>query len=226
MNRKFIAAVAAAIIIFTIILIICCWPKAPEAPSDTVIPTSGGRKLPTVTPAPIEPTVCDIGGGLTVTIEDGKLPVLSGSDTMPTVTKEPTPTPRPTKAPTKAPTSTPKPKQVAVDADDRELLAQVMYWENYSTGEEAMLLTGSVVLNRRDHCSWCPNTIKGVLYQKGQYSTTGKFFTKKIPARVYELADQLLESGSICPENVVFQAMFKQGSGVYKQIGTEYFCYE
>ena len=69
-----------------------------------------------------------------------------------------------------------------VNQEDRELLAQVMYWENYCNGEEAMLLTGSVVLNRRDHCSWCPDTIKGVLYQKGQYSTTSKFFTKEIPA--------------------------------------------
>lgn len=113
-----------------------------------------------------------------------------------------------------------------VNKNDRELLAQVMYWENYSNGEEAMLLTGSVVLNRRDYCEWCPDTIEGVLYQKGQYSTTGKFYTKEIPAEVYDLAEKLLRGGSVAPENVIYQAMFTQGSGVYKKVGTDYFCYE
>ena len=113
-----------------------------------------------------------------------------------------------------------------VNKTDRELLAQVMYWENYSNGEEAMLLTGSVVLNRRDYCEWCPNTIEGVLYQKGQYSTTGKFYTKEIPAEVYDLAEKLLRYGSVAPETVIYQAMFTQGSGVYKKVGTDYFCYE
>lgn len=113
-----------------------------------------------------------------------------------------------------------------VNKNDRELLAQVMYWENYNNGEEAMLLTGSVVLNRRDYCEWCPDTIEGVLYQKGQYSTTGKFYTKEIPAEVYDLAEKLLRGGSVAPENVIYQAMFTQGSGVYKKVGTDYFCYE
>lgn len=113
-----------------------------------------------------------------------------------------------------------------INQEDRELLAEVMYWENYWNGEEAMLLTGSVVLNRRDHCEWCPDTIEGVLYQKGQYSTTSKFFTKEIPAEVYDLAEKLLREGSIAPDNVIFQAMFPQGSGTYKKIGTDYFCYE
>lgn len=113
-----------------------------------------------------------------------------------------------------------------VDSEERELLAQVMYWENYWNGEEAMLLTGSVVLNRRDHCSWCPNTIKEVLYQKGQYSTTKYFYTKDLPDNVYKLSEQLLRYGSIAPDNVMFQAMFPQGSGIYKKVGTDYFCYE
>lgn len=116
--------------------------------------------------------------------------------------------------------------------EDLSLLAEVMYHENYSTGRtweercECMLLTGSVVLNRRDHCSWCPDTIKGVLYQDGQYATTGKFFTVDIPESVYGLAKQLLEEGSIAPEGVVFQSMHIQGSSIYKVIEGEYFCWE
>lgn len=166
---------------------------------DRITPTVTPTRKPTATPYP---TVTPI----------------------PTIEPTATPTTTPTTTPTPRPTATPVP--VHVSSDDRELLAQVMYWENYSNGDEAMLLTGSVVLNRRDHCDWCPDTIREVLYQKGQYSTTGKFFTRKIPDKVYDLADQLLEYGSIAPENVIYQSMSKQGSGVYKKVGTDYFCYE
>lgn len=107
--------------------------------------------------------------------------------------------------------------------EDLELLAEVMYHENYCNGERCMLLTGSVVLNRKASPGY-PDTIKDVLYQKGQYSTTKKFFKTKIPERVYELAEELLIGGSIAPENVVFQATFKQGK-VYEIIKGEYFCY-
>lgn len=110
--------------------------------------------------------------------------------------------------------------------EDLELLANCMYWENFWNGDYIMLLTGSVVLNRVNHCSWCPDDIKGVLYQKGQYSTVNKFFTRKIPDEVYGLAKQLLIFGSICPKNTVFQAMFPQGSGIYYQENGEYFCFE
>lgn len=144
----------------------------------------------------------------------------------PTATPAPTPTntPMPTEIPAEKPTATPT--EAPIDKRDLDLLAEVMYWENYWNGTEAMLLTGSVVLNRRDYCTWCPGTIEEVLYQKGQYSTTNKFFTEELPAEVYELAEQLLRNGSIAPSNVVFQSMFEQGSGVYKKVGTDYFCYE
>ncbi len=108
---------------------------------------------------------------------------------------------------------------------DRELLAAVMYLENYNNGEYIMLLTGSVVLNRVKRAGW-PNTIYDVLSQKGQYATWKDIGKKDPPAEVYALADKLLAEGSIAPENVVYQAMFKQGSGLYHAENGEYFCYE
>lgn len=108
--------------------------------------------------------------------------------------------------------------------EELELLANVIYHENYCNGEYIMKLTGSVVLNRVK-ASWYPDTIKGVLYQKGQYSTVDKFYTTKIPDSVYDIARGLLIGGSIAPKEVVFQSMFKQGSGVYYTENHEYFCY-
>ena len=117
--------------------------------------------------------------------------------------------------------------------EDIELLAEVMWNENGVNGEEVMYYTGAVVMNRVNSPTW-PNSVKKVLYQKGQYSTTHKFYTREIPVEVYLLALRILKFGTDdVPKNVVYQAMFKQGKGVWKAIPSvysdkdiEYFCYE
>ena len=111
--------------------------------------------------------------------------------------------------------------------EDINLLAEVMYHENWNTDSEhlAAYYTGAVVMNRVKSKDW-PNTIKEVLYQKGQYSTTKKFFTKEIPAECYELAEMILREGTPdVPENVIFQSMRKLGKGTWKKVNTDYFCY-
>lgn len=113
--------------------------------------------------------------------------------------------------------------------EDIELLAEVMYHENWHTDKEhlAAYYTGAVVLNRVKH-KWFPNTIKAVLYQKGQYATTHKFFTKTLPLECYQLAVKLLKEGTPeMPVSVIFQSTHKEfGSGVWKCINGEYFNYE
>ena len=113
--------------------------------------------------------------------------------------------------------------------EEINLLAEVMFWENWSTDKEheAARLTGAVVLNRVKH-KWFPDTVKGVLYQKGQYATTHKFFTKELPEECYKLAIDLYRYGTDdVPLNVIFQSTHKEfGSGVWKCINGEYFNYE
>lgn len=123
--------------------------------------------------------------------------------------------------------TTNKPRIAFCDVtEDARLLAEVMYYENYSNGTKAMIYTGSVVINRAKYCSWCPDTIKGVLYQKGQYSTTNKFYKKKLPIDVVAIASALAIGGSQIPHKVIYQSMFMQGSGLFEKVGTDYFCYE
>jgi hypothetical protein len=120
----------------------------------------------------------------------------------------------------------PAPKP-AYTQEDVNLLAEVMYHENWSTDPEhlAAYYTGAVVLNRVKSKDW-PDTIRDVLYQKGQYSTTKKFFTAEIPEECYEMAEGILKNGTPdIPDNIIFQAMRKQGSGTWKKVGTDYFCY-
>lgn len=116
------------------------------------------------------------------------------------------------------------------EVEDIKLLAEVMYHENWHTDKDhkAAYYTGAVVLNRVMSKDF-PNTIKGVLYQTKprQYSTTEMFFTKEIPQECYEMARELLKHGAPeVPKTVLYQAMFRQGSGVWKKVNTDYFCYE
>lgn len=112
-----------------------------------------------------------------------------------------------------------------------ELLAEVMYHENYCNGERGMYLTGAVVMNRikRDD-KWLhlkgDKTVYDVVYAPGQYSTTNFFFTKPIPKEVYKLACKVAKGTPDVPSNVIYQAMFLQGSGIFAKVGTDYFCYE
>lgn len=44
--------------------------------------------------------------------------------------------------------------------------------------------------------------------------------------RCWRIAEELLISGYDIPSNVLYQAEFKQGSGVYKKVQNMYFCYK
>lgn len=110
--------------------------------------------------------------------------------------------------------------------EDVQLLAEVIYHENWHTDSEhlAAYYTGAVVMNRV-HCSEWPNTIEGVLYQGGQYSTTKKFYTVKLPSECYQMAEDILKNGTPdVPENVIFQSMRPLGE-VWKKVNTDYFCF-
>lgn len=109
-----------------------------------------------------------------------------------------------------------------------EEIANGIYHENWNTDKDhvAAYYTGAVVMNRVKSPNF-PDNVHDVLYQKGQYSTTHKFFTKEIPEECYQMARDIIENGTPdVPENVVYQSMREQGSGVWKVINGEYFCYE
>lgn len=86
------------------------------------------------------------------------------------------------------------------------------------------LYVGSVVLNRVAHPDF-PNTIQEVIYQEGQYYCVDSTAIR-LPAndRAKEAAAFLMEHGSILPGNVLYQAEFKQGDGVFAIMGNQYFC--
>lgn len=105
------------------------------------------------------------------------------------------------------------------------LLSHLIYAEAGNCSNELQLGVGSVVLNRVKSSKF-PNTIKGVIYQSGQYSCIWDGnFNKKPNKQSIKNAIYLLKNGSQLPKHVVFQAEFMQGRGIYKKVGNTYFCY-
>jgi hypothetical protein len=110
---------------------------------------------------------------------------------------------------------------------DLDLLARVICCEAGSSWltDEHQLAVGSVVLNRVADSRF-PNTISGVVYQKGQYACVPNGAINRTPSeRALKNAKYLLENGVTIPTNVVWQAQFRQGNGVWKYVQGHYFCY-
>lgn len=144
------------------------------------------------------------------------------------ITPEPTPTETPTKAPTEAPKKVKhKTKNKSYTNEDLRMLAGIIENEAGSDfcSNSQQRYCASVVLNRVKH-DYYPDTIKEVIFQKGQYAI-GKHF--KTPSkRAYKNAKYILEHGSIIPSDCIFQSEFRQGDYVYKifktKISTTYIC--
>lgn len=110
--------------------------------------------------------------------------------------------------------------------DEVDELARLVDAENGVNGYTAMLYTGSVVLNRMEHPRYS-DTIHGVIYDVGQYEcvTNGHIYREPSELAI-QVAKELLTTGSVLPSNVIYQAEFTQGDGIYCTVGNTYFCYE
>ena len=116
---------------------------------------------------------------------------------------------------------------VVIDEEELDLLAHLIFAEAGSDwcSDKMQQYTGSVVLNRMAHESY-PDTMQEVIYQDGQYSCTWNgMIDYEYNERALECARFLLGNGSVLPANVVYQAQFEQGDGIYEKVQNMYFCY-
>ena len=108
---------------------------------------------------------------------------------------------------------------------DLYVLSHIIHAESSGQSWDFQVAVGSVVLNRVKSKKF-PNTIKGVVFQKGQYASTWDGNYNKTPNKQSKrVAKYLLENGSQLPRYVIFQSEFLQGDRVYKKMGNTYFCY-
>lgn len=123
--------------------------------------------------------------------------------------------------------------------EEYNLLAKVVMREqgDNRSSDEAQMLVACVVLNRVKNNGINGDlsnpTILDILLEPGQYSQNYSWNvdTSNITDKVWENTRKVLEHEYEAPANVLFQATFKQGSGVYKAFYNEgynnytYFCY-
>lgn len=176
------------------------------------------------------------GGASDIPAETTRVVVTSSSTT--TTTKastvaETTTTAAPTTTTTTTTKTTTKATPAVTNSSDTDLFARLIYCEAGGCSYRHKQLVGAVVINRVNSSKF-PNTLRGVIYQSGQYSpvSSGKINRVTPDAECYEIARNLLAygTGGICPSNVLFQANFRQGTGVYEILQspygtTTYFCY-
>lgn len=122
------------------------------------------------------------------------------------------------------PTQAARAERQILSVEDIQLLAAAMELENGCNSDLCLLYTGSVILNRMNSPEW-PNTIYGVLHQKGQYAawTLRHLDTVKVSDRTMSLALKLVMCGSMDKE-IIFQSMHPELGKVKYHIDTEYFA--
>lgn len=134
--------------------------------------------------------------------------------------------------PTAAKPSEQAEKEPPYSEEDLYYLSHVIYAEAGSDccTDEHQKLVGMVVLNRVADPRF-PNTIKEVVLQPGQYAcvSNGSFYLEP-SERAVQNAIAVFSGEVDCPANVIFQAEFPQGDGIYRicesSYSTTYFCYK
>ena len=130
------------------------------------------------------------------------------------------------------------------DEDIRILTTTVVHEAGHTT-EQLRQYVAQVVLNRVEDSRF-PDTVKGVITQPGQYST--KYATVEAANAIqatdskngtyyYGICEDSVKAAMMgqveMPSNVLYQANFSQGKGVWKSVyfnsgwyaSTSYFCY-
>lgn len=146
-------------------------------------------------------------------------------------------TPKIPEIPNIPPTSTPIEDNRWWTDKELDMLAAVIYYESNDCTDRHQQLVGQVVINRVNNDNF-PDTIYDVITQTEptiQYSTYKEILSiietpEIIPQRCYDNALVILNEEVKYPDNIVYQANFEQGSGIFEEIHTSYsisyFCYE
>lgn len=113
--------------------------------------------------------------------------------------------------------------------EDYKYLLMTIVGESQNCSKEHQMYVGSVVLNRLHNKKYFnyADCIKDIALAPKQYTCFNGPNAYRDPTDLnIEVAKELILYGSVLPSNVIFQAEFKQGQGVYIQLGNTYFCWK
>ncbi len=121
------------------------------------------------------------------------------------------------------PVTEPEPRYEEITAEERELLARVVYAEANTETLEGQIAVAQVVLNRVRSASF-PDTVSEVIYQERQFSTA-PFLGSVVPTETnYEAVDAAFET-EVVPYEVLYFSRGAENDRVWGQIGAHVFCY-
>lgn len=124
---------------------------------------------------------------------------------------------------TPEPPPEPEPRYAEITAEERELLARVVYAESNTETLEGQIAVAQVVLNRVRSESF-PDTVSEVIYQERQFSTA-PILGNVVPNETnYEAVDAAFET-EIVPYEVLYFSRGAENDRVWGQIGAHVFCY-
>lgn len=108
---------------------------------------------------------------------------------------------------------------------DLDLMARVIHAEAGICDDLEKYRVGNVVLNRKkDESGSYGDTIKSVIYQKGQFSSVdGKNWNETPTDREYEIAENLLNGIRVLPANIVWFAQEHRYGTLYDKSEWHYF---
>ncbi len=117
----------------------------------------------------------------------------------------------------------PEPRYEEITAEERELLARVVYAESNTEPLEGQIAVAQVVLNRVRSESF-PDTVSEVIYQERQFSTA-PILSRVTPNETnYEAVDAAFET-EVVPYEVLYFSRGAENDRVWGRIGAHVFCY-
>lgn len=117
----------------------------------------------------------------------------------------------------------PEPLYEEITAEERELLARVVYAEANTETLEGQIAVAQVVLNRVRSESF-PDTVSEVIYQERQFSTAPILDSVTPTENNYEAVDLAFEL-EVVPYDVLYFSRGAENDRVWGRIGAHVFCY-
>lgn len=117
----------------------------------------------------------------------------------------------------------PEPRYEEITAEERELLACVVYAESNTEPIEGQIAVAQVVLNRVRSESF-PDTVSEVIYQERQFSTASILGSVVPNETNYEAVDAAFET-EVVPYEVFYFSRGAENDRVWGRIGAHVFCY-
>lgn len=124
---------------------------------------------------------------------------------------------------TPEPPPEPEPRYAEITAEERELLARVVYAESNTEPIEGQIAVAQVVLNRVRSESF-PDTVSEVIYQERQFSTASILGRVTPNETNYEAVDAAFET-EVVPYEVFYFSRGAENDRVWGRIGAHVFCY-